>query len=156
MLEKKITIPLHSCRRAHMEHLAFSEPSQDQAASETDLPCAHGGSHIIREGKKMSLCFPLVTLLLMSVCCPCFSSGILGMALSSRPHSSTYVKQSSILLLLCRRHHHHPGLRFLSRQSCLHRMHANSSQAMLQGPGSFWRLFVAPSADALANASQEG
>lgn len=105
----------------------------------------------------MSPCFLLVIVLLTSVCCPCLSSGILGMTLSSRPHSSTYVKQSSILLLLCRRrHHHHPSLRFLSHQSCL-TPHANSStnsllassQAMLQGPVSFWRLFVALSADAL-------
>lgn len=123
-------IPLHSCRRAHLEHLTFPEPFQDQAASETDLPCAHGVSHIIREGKKMSPCFLLVIVLLTSVCCPCLSSGILGMTLSSRPHSSTYVKQSSILLLLCRRrHHHHPSLRFLSLQSCLHHM-----QTALQTP----------------------
>lgn len=140
-------IPLHSCRRAHLEHLTFPEPFQDQAASETDLPCAHGVSHIIREGKKMSPCFLLVIVLLTSVCCPCLSSGILGMTLSSRPHSSTYVKQSSILLLLCRRHHHHhPSLRFLSRQSCLHANSSTnsllaSSQAMLQGPVSFWRLW---------------
>lgn len=68
-----------------MERWAFPEPSQDQAISETDLPCAHGGSHIIREGKKMSPCFLLVIVLLTSVCCPCLSSGILGMALFFLP-----------------------------------------------------------------------